>query len=105
MNGSATVLKTMAAVAASSLTAISTGLPSTSTPISAPLSAALGASQQRPSINCSMPRMSIASPQNTGEMVPLLTPWETPTITSSGVNSSPEKYFSNSSSLVSATAS
>ena len=52
-----------------------------------------------------MPRIRMASPQNTGEIAPLLTPLLTPTITSSGVKGSPEKYFSNISSLVSATAS
>ena len=52
-----------------------------------------------------MPRMSMASPQNTGVMVPVLTPLLTPRITSSGVKDSPAKYFSNSSSSVSATAS
>ena len=105
MKGSATVLKTMAAAAPSSLTESSTGLPSTSRPISPAFSSAEGASQHRPSINCSMPRISRASPQNTGVMVPDFTPLLTPTMTSSGVKGSPAKYFSKSASSVSATAS
>ena len=105
MKGSATVLKTMAAAAPSPVQVSSTGAPSGSTPISPAWSAAEGASQLRPSRNCSIPRISMASPQNTGVMVPFFTPLLTPTITSSGVNSSPAKYFSKSSSSVSATAS
>ncbi len=99
------VLKHNAAAAASSLTASSTGFPSKSAAISPALSAAVGKSHTSPFKNCSMPRIKRASPQNTGIIAPDLTPLETPTITSSGVNASPEKYLSNISSLVSATAS
>ena len=52
-----------------------------------------------------MPSSVAAEPQSTGVMVPLWTPSWMPLRISSRVNCSPEKYFSNSSSSVSATAS
>ena len=103
-NGSATVLNTIAAAAPFTFTDNSTGSPFMSVAISF-FSSAEGTSQFIPLSRCSIPKVFWASPQNTGVIVPSFTPLLTPTITSSGVNSSPLKYFSNISSSVSATAS
>ena len=105
INGSATVLNTIAAAAPFTFTLTSTGSPSRSTPTSSALTAAEGASQVRLFRNWSIAKVLWASPQNTGQIEPSLTPCETPVTISSGVNSSSIKNFSISSSLVSATAS
>ncbi len=104
MNGSATVRNTTAAGSADGSGAIST------VPPSGPWAASFweeagGASHTSPFRSWSMPLSSSASPQNTGSTEPAFTPRLMPRMTSSGVNCSPEKYFSNMASSVSATAS